>query len=72
LPVTFPLPYGFGWFFKGNPQRPGRCTQIDGCTKWQTFIKIDLPLCAPGLSAAGIFAFLMAWNEFPLASVLTS
>ena len=58
-------------FFREIPQDLEDAAQIDGCTKWQAFLKVDLPLCAPGLSACGIFAFLMIWNEFQLASVLT-
>ncbi len=58
-------------FFREIPPDLEDAAQIDGCTKWQAFLKVDLPLCTPGLSAAGIFAFLMAWNEFQLASVLT-
>jgi len=58
-------------FFREIPQDLEDAAQIDGCTKWQAFLKVDLPLCAPGLSASGIFAFLMAWDEFQLASVLT-
>lgn len=58
-------------FFREIPKDLEDAAQIDGCTKWQAFLKVELPLCAPGLSASGIFAFLMAWNEFQLASVLT-
>jgi multiple sugar transport system permease protein len=58
-------------FFREIPRDLEDAAEIDGCTKWQAFLKVDLPLSAPGLSACGIFAFLMAWNEFQLASVLT-
>ena len=58
-------------FFREIPQDIEEAARIDGCTKWQSFIKIDIPLSTPGLAACGIFAFLMAWNEFQLASVLT-
>ena len=58
-------------FLREIPRDLEDAAQIDGCTKWQAFVRIDLPLCAPGFSASGIFAFLMAWNEFQLASVLT-
>lgn len=58
-------------FFREIPVDIEEAARIDGCTRWQAFLKIDLPLSAPGLAACGIFAFLMAWNEFQLASVLT-
>ncbi|MEN3203216.1 MAG: carbohydrate ABC transporter permease, partial [Atribacterota bacterium] len=45
--------------------------QIDGCSRWQAFLKIDIPLALPGLAASGIFVFLTSWNEFQIASVLT-
>jgi len=46
--------------------------RVDGCSRWQTFWHIDLPLAAAGMAASGIFAFLTSWNEFQLASLLTS
>lgn len=44
---------------------------IDGCGPFQIFTKVVLPLLAPGLAAASIFTFRIAWNEFILALVLT-
>ena len=58
-------------FFREIPVDIEEAARIDGCTRWQAFLRIDLPLSTPGLAACGIFAFLMAWNEFQLASVLT-
>jgi multiple sugar transport system permease protein len=45
--------------------------RIDGCTNFEIFWKIILPLGAPGLFSAGIFAFLGSWGEFMLASSIT-
>lgn len=45
---------------------------IDGCSTWQTFTRIVLPLIAPGMSVAAIFTFRTAWNEFILSLVLTN
>jgi len=58
-------------FFKDVPKELDEAAQIDGCSRWQSFIRIDLPLALPGLAASGIFAFLSAWGEFQIASVLT-
>jgi len=58
-------------FFREIPVDIEEAARIDGCTRWQAFLRIDLPLSTPGLAACGIFAFLMTWNEFQLASVLT-
>jgi len=44
---------------------------VDGASHWQTFWKIDLPLALPGLGAAAVFAFLAAWNEYQIASIMT-
>ena len=45
---------------------------IDGCSELTIFRRIVVPLIAPGISVAAIFTFRIAWNEFPLALVLTN
>jgi multiple sugar transport system permease protein len=45
---------------------------IDGCGEFTIFSRIIVPLIMPGLSVAAIFTFRIAWNEFPLALVLTN
>lgn len=45
---------------------------VDGCGPWRIFFLIILPLIKPGLAAAAIFTFRIAWNEFILALVLTN
>ncbi|BER92317.1 carbohydrate ABC transporter permease [Atrimonas thermophila] len=68
VPFTTWLMQGF---FKDIPPDLDEAAQIDGCSRWQSFTKIDLPLALPGLAASGIFAFLTSWNEFQIASVIT-
>jgi multiple sugar transport system permease protein len=58
-------------FFRQIPKDLDQAAYIDGCGYWSAFWRIDLPLAFPGMSAAGIFAFLAAWNEYQLASLLT-
>ncbi|PJF46778.1 MAG: carbohydrate ABC transporter permease [Chloroflexi bacterium] len=58
-------------FFREIPAELSEAAQLDGCSEWQTFTLINLPLALPGLAASAIFAFLAAWNEFQIASVLT-
>ncbi len=58
-------------FFREIPVELSESAQIDGCSRWKAFWKIDFPLAGPGIGAAGIFAFLIAWNEFAIANVLT-
>ncbi|WP_256758337.1 carbohydrate ABC transporter permease [Cohnella sp. WQ 127256] len=72
--LSFSLPYMI-WllmgFFEAIPKDLDEACEIDGCTKMQAFTKVVLPLAAPGIMAAGILSFLMAWNEFLFALVLT-
>ncbi len=58
-------------FFRAIPKELDEAARIDGCSLWEAFINISLPLALPGVAAAGIFAFLTAWNEFALAGIIT-
>jgi multiple sugar transport system permease protein len=58
-------------FFRQIPTALSEAAQVDGCTRWQAFWKIEFPLARSGIAAAGVFAFLTSWNEFALASQLT-
>lgn len=58
-------------FFRQIPKELDEAAYIDGCNHWSAFWRIDLPLALPGMAAASIFAFLAAWNEYQLASLLT-
>jgi multiple sugar transport system permease protein len=57
--------------FMGIPREMEEAAWVFGCTGVQAFRKIVLPLAAPGLAAAAIFAFVISWNEVFAASVLT-
>ncbi len=58
-------------FFRQIPKEMNEAAQVDGCTRWQAFWKIEFPLARSGIAAAGVFAFLTSWNEYALASQLT-
>ena len=45
---------------------------IDGCSRFETFYRIILPLTRPGLAATAIYAFLQGWNEYLFPLVLTT
>lgn len=45
---------------------------IDGGSRFDAVTYITLPVIAPGLAAAAMFAFLQSWHEFLFASVMTS
>ena len=68
LPFTIWLLYGF---VLQVPIELEEAAAIDGCGPIKIFTKVLLPLMAPGLAAASIFTFRIAWNEFILALVLT-
>jgi multiple sugar transport system permease protein len=68
LPFAIWLLYGF---ILQVPQELEEAAAIDGCGPIQVFYKVVLPLIKPGIAAASIFTFRIAWNEFILALVLT-
>ena len=43
---------------------------IDGCTRWQSFYLVVLPLAAPALVISALFSFMTAWNEYVVAAVM--
>jgi ABC-type glycerol-3-phosphate transport system permease component len=45
---------------------------IDGCTRLGALFRIVFPLMAPGLAATAVFSFLLSWNDFALALILTN
>ncbi len=58
-------------YFEGLPPNLEKAAQVDGCTRMQAIRKIIMPVARPGLVAAGIFCFLVSWNEFIFALILT-
>ncbi len=73
--TTFALPLTI-WvlanFLRDLPEDLYRAARVDGCTPWQGFTRVLLPLCRPGLAAAGILAFLFSWTEFLFALTFTA
>ncbi|QRM29552.1 carbohydrate ABC transporter permease [Microvirga sp. VF16] len=57
--------------FMGIPREYEEAAWVFGCTRFQAFIKVILPLALPGLAATAIFAFVISWNEVFAASILT-
>jgi multiple sugar transport system permease protein len=58
-------------FFRDLPSEIREAARIDGCTEWGAFTKVLMPLVAPGVAATAIFAFMLAWNDFMIAFILT-
>lgn len=58
--------------FDGVPQSLDRAAIVDGCSRFEMMRRVLLPVVRPGLVAAAIFGFLVCWNEFLFALILTS
>ena len=54
-------------YFESLPSSLEEAAMIDGCTRFQAFTKIVLPLSVPGLIAAGTYAFVIVWQELIFA-----
>lgn len=54
-------------FFSGIPKELEEQGKVDGATPWQVFVKVIVPLAAPGVGTSAIIAFVYATNEFLLA-----
>lgn len=57
-------------FFETLPREVEEAALLDGLKPWQAFFKVVLPLSSPGLAVTALFNFMVAWNEYPVASVL--
>ncbi|MBN2552675.1 MAG: carbohydrate ABC transporter permease [Spirochaetales bacterium] len=51
-------------FMRGIPRELDQAARVDGCTSWDIFSRIILPLCQPALVTTTIFTFLWTWNDF--------
>ena len=58
-------------FIDGIPLDTEEAAMVDGSSRLQVIRNIVLPMAAPGLFTAGIFCFIIAWNEFLFALILT-
>jgi multiple sugar transport system permease protein len=56
-------------YFESIPEELEEAAMIDGASRFGAFARIVLPLAAPGMLAAGLYAFTQAWNEFLYALV---
>jgi multiple sugar transport system permease protein len=58
-------------FFDATPRALEEAAWIDGASLWQGFVRIILPIAAPGIAATAILCFLYSWNDFFFALILT-
>jgi multiple sugar transport system permease protein len=59
-------------FFREIPDEIYRAARVDGCTPFQCFYRIMLPVSGPGLFTAAILVFIFSWNEFLFALTFTA
>ncbi len=72
---AFSLPFAV-WMLKGFlaevPAEVEEAALVDGANRWRAFFQILLPMLSPGLLAAGVITFALAWSEFLYALILTA
>src|SRR5207237_10659312 len=59
-------------YFRTVPKEIEECAMLDGCNRFQTLVRILLPVAVPGVICAALFAFTLSWNEFLYALVFVS
>ncbi len=59
-------------FFASIPQELDEAAMVDGCTRFQAFHRVIVPVMWPGVVTTGLFSFLLAYNDFLLSSALTN
>ncbi|MGE0798917.1 MAG: carbohydrate ABC transporter permease [Lautropia sp.] len=72
--IAIVMPYAV-WMIKGFidgiPLETEEAAMVDGSTRLQVIRNIVLPMAAPGIVTASIFSFILSWNEFMFALILT-
>lgn len=68
MPLTVWLLVGF---FRQLPRDLEDAALVDGATRWQSFVRVLLPLAAPGIATTAILTFIYSWNEFIFALSFT-
>lgn len=57
--------------FRDIPKEIYEAASMTGASEFRVFWRVALPLAIPGLIATAVFAFVLVWNEFLFASILT-
>jgi multiple sugar transport system permease protein len=72
--LSFNLPFVvwiLNGFFQGLPAEVEEAALVDGATRMQVLRLVVIPMALPGIIAAGVFSFVLCWNEFLWAFILT-
>lgn len=59
-------------FFKNIPAELDESAMVDGCTRFQAFRNVIIPVMWPGVITTGLFSFLLAYNDFTVTTLLLS
>lgn len=59
-------------FYSNIPRDLEEAAMIDGCSPFAAFWRVVLPLVLPGIVATGLYSFIIAWNDYQYALILTS
>lgn len=59
-------------FFRSIPEELEEAASIDGASRLRTLVSIVLPLALPGIAAIALYAFILGWNDYQYALILTS
>ena len=68
--LSFGLPlavWNLTAFFRQMPVELEQAAMVDGCTPGQAFVKVILPLAAPGVFTTAIITFIAVWNDYMIA-----
>jgi multiple sugar transport system permease protein len=73
--VGFLLPYAvyiLASYFSSLPSELEDAARIDGCSRFGAFLRVILPLSAPGLAACGVILFILSWHELLIPLIVIS
>ena len=59
-------------FFRNIPKDLDESAMVDGCSRFQAFRHVIIPVMWPGVITTGLFSFLLAYNDFAVTSMLLS
>jgi multiple sugar transport system permease protein len=73
--LSLVMPFAI-WMIKGFidsiPLDSEEAALVDGSSRFQVILNVTLPMALPGVITAGIFCFILAWNEFLFAVIITT
>ncbi len=58
-------------FFDDVPPEISEAAKLDGASRWQSFIRVVVPLVKGGIAATAVLCFIFSWTEFLLSLFLT-